>query len=79
MFCGCVRHQHKGKLGDFPGGPVVKSPASNARDAGSIPGGGTKTPHAAGQLSPRAATIEQAHTLQLESPRAATTEPVCHN
>ena len=26
-------------LGDFPGGPVVKNPPSNAGDMGSIPGG----------------------------------------
>ena len=38
---------------DFPGGPVVKNPSSNAQDGGSIPGLGTKIPHAAGQLSPR--------------------------
>ena len=39
---------------DFPGGPVVKNPPSNAGDVDSIPGRGTKIPHAAGQLSPRA-------------------------
>ena len=39
---------------DFPGGPVIKNPLSNARDAGSIPGWGTKIPHAVGQLSPHA-------------------------
>ena len=33
-------------LGDFPGGPVVKNPPSNAGDGGSIPGRGTKIPHA---------------------------------
>ena len=33
-------------LGDFPGAPVVKTPPSNAEDAGSIPGWGTKIPHA---------------------------------
>ena len=27
---------------DFPGGPVVQNPHCNARDAGSIPGWGTK-------------------------------------
>ena len=27
---------------DFPGGPVVKNPPSNALDMGSIPGMGTK-------------------------------------
>ena len=45
-------------MGDFPGGPVVKKPPSNAGDAGSIPGRGTKIPHAAGQLSPWTATAE---------------------
>ena len=44
--------------GDFPGGPVVKNPPSNAGDAGLIPGQGTKIPHSAGQLSPCAATTE---------------------
>ena len=43
---------------DFPGGPVVKNPPSNAGDVGSISGRGTKIPHAAGQLSPRGATTE---------------------
>ena len=33
---------------DFPGGPVVKNPPSNAGDAGATPGQGTKIPHAAG-------------------------------
>ena len=45
---------------DFPGGPVVKNLPSNAGDAGSIPGQGTKIPHAAGQQSPCAATTELA-------------------
>ena len=43
---------------DFPGGPVVKNPPYNAGDAGSIPGQGTKIPHAAGQLSRLATTTE---------------------
>ena len=66
---------------DFPGGPVVKNPPSNAGDTGSIPGRGTKIPHAAGQLSPHATTREpahhnyRAHAPQLESLRTATTEP----
>ena len=46
---------------DFPGGPVVKNPPSNAGDRGSIPGWGAKIPHDPGQLSPRAATTEPAH------------------
>ena len=39
------------KMGDFPGGPVVKNSPSNAKDVGSIPGRGTKIPHALGPLS----------------------------
>ena len=46
---------------DFPGGPVVKNPPCNAGDTGSIPGGGTKIPHAVGQLSLRATTTELTH------------------
>ena len=60
---------------DFPGGPVVKNPPSSAGDAGSIPGQGTKIPHAAGQLSP--CHNYWACMPQLESPR--TLEPVHHN
>ena len=47
---------------DFPGGPVVKNPPTNATDSGSIPGRGTKIPHAMGQLSLRSATTEPAHS-----------------
>ena len=43
---------------DFPGGPVVKNPPSNAGEAGSIPGQGTKIPHAVGQLSAYVTTTE---------------------
>ena len=35
---------------DFSGGPVVKNPPPGAGDVGSIPGQGTKIPHATGQL-----------------------------
>ena len=45
---------------DFPGGPAVKNTPSNAGDAGSIPGWGTKIPHAVGQLSQCTATTEPA-------------------
>ena len=59
---------------------MVKSPPSSAGDAGSIPGGGTRVPHATGQLSQRAATTEpacsRAHAPQIESQRATTTEPM---
>ena len=34
--------------GDFPGGPVIKNPPSNAGDMGLIPGRGAKMPHAVG-------------------------------
>ena len=44
------------RLRDFPGGPVVKNPPSNAEDRGSISDQGTKTPHAMGRLSPCATT-----------------------
>ena len=41
---------------DFPGSPVVKNLPSNARDANSSPGRGTRIPHAARELSPPTAT-----------------------
>ena len=43
---------------DFPSGPVVKNPPCNAGDVSSIPGQGTKIPHAVEQLSPPATTTE---------------------
>ena len=43
---------------DFSGGPVAKNLPYNAGDECSIPGQGTKIPHAVGQLSPRATTTE---------------------
>ena len=39
---------------------MVKNLPSNAGDAGSIPGQGTKIPHAVGQLSSHTATTEPA-------------------
>ena len=67
-----------------PGGPVVKNLPSSAGDASSIPGQGTKIPHAAGQLSLHTATTEPAcsgaHAPQLErSLRAAAKDSVCCN
>ena len=53
---------------DFPAGPVVKNPPSNAGHVGSIPGQGTKIPHATGQLSP--------HTATKKIPHAATKTPM---
>ena len=60
---------------DFPGGTVVKNPPSNAADVGSIPGQGTKIPHAAGQLSPCATTTLSLHASMREPTRHKTTEP----
>ena len=37
---------------DVPDGPLVKNLPCSAEEAGSIPGQGTKIPHATGQLSP---------------------------
>ena len=53
-------------VGDFPGGPMIKNPPCNAGDVGSIPGWGTKMPHAAEKLSLRATTRESG----LEIPHA---------
>ena len=50
---------------DFPAGPVVKNPPSNAGDVGSIPGQGTKIPHALGSY--------------IFSLCTATIESTCHN
>ena len=41
---------------------MIKNLPSNARDMGSVPGWGTKIPHALGQLSPL--TTREACTLQ---------------
>ena len=49
---------------DFPGGPVVQKLPSDAGGVGSIPGQGTKIPHAMGQLSPHTATTEATHLSQ---------------
>ena len=39
---------------------MVKNPPTNAGDTGSIPGQGTKIPHAPEQLGPRTSTAELA-------------------
>ena len=67
LFISC---KNKIQCGDFPGGPVVKNPPSNAGDVGSIPGWGTKIPRAAGQLSLCATTREKP---------ACHVEPTHHN
>ena len=64
---------------DFPGGPVGKNLPSNAGDADSIPGRGTKIPHAQGKLNPSTSTTEpkcpRAHTQQLEKPLSHNEDP----
>ena len=62
----------KNEYRDFPGGPLVKNPPSNQWDKASIPGCGTKIPHAAEPLSPHT-TIKKpecsrAHALQQAKP-----------
>ena len=54
----CKNFLLKRFIRDFPGGPVVKNLPYNAGDTGSIPGQGTKSPHATGQLS-QCATITE--------------------
>ena len=88
FLCVCTYNKN---LQDFLGGPVVKNLPSNAGDTGLICGWGTKIPHAAGQLSPRATTTEPVHSRarkpQLErspcaamkSPRITTKDSTCCN
>ena len=57
---------------DFPGGPGIESPSSNAGDADLTSDWGTKIPHAMGHLSLHAAN-RVALTLQLEKPPLSTT------
>ena len=49
---------------DFPNGPMVKNLPSHEGDVGSIPGGETKIPHTAGELSLHCEIREK---------------PICHN
>lgn len=62
---------------------MFKSLPCNVGDAGSVPGGETKTPHALEQLSLRAATTEpvlsRACTAQLESLCSIMKDPTCCN
>ena len=56
-----TKHCRKFTLGDIPGGPEINNPPASAGDMGSIPGPGTKIPHA----------LEQRNLC------ATTTEPMC--
>ena len=58
----------EGKNGNFPGGPVVKNPPSNAGDVGSNPSWRTKIPQAGARVPvcysrrrPSAATKKSLH------------------
>ena len=46
---------------------MVKNPPANAGDVGSIPGWGTKIPHAVEQLSLRATTTEHPQKIRKSS------------
>ena len=59
---------------DFPGALAVKTLPCNAGYWGLIPGGGTKIPHAVGQLSPYTTTGESC-VPQQKIPRAAVKVP----
>ena len=68
------------RLGDFPGGAVVKNPPASAGDTGSSPGLG-RPPHLSEQLSPCATTTEgrrlgarapQQEATAMRSPRTTT-------
>ena len=50
---------------DFPGGPLVKNPPSNAGDEVLILGLGTKIPDATEQLIPHASTTELSKLREL--------------
>ena len=56
---------------------MVKNPPSNAEDPGSIPGRGTKIPHATGQLSPCTTTREKpvCHHEEPVHPKGDTAQP----
>lgn len=56
------------KKRDFPGGPVVRNPSCSAGNLSSIPGQGTKTLHAAGQLSTRSVTTEAVFHERVRAP-----------
>ena len=62
----------KKKKNHFPDDPVVKGPPASAAHTGLIPGPGTKSPHAVGQLSLSATTTEPMHSrvcaLEQEKP-----------
>ena len=71
------------RVGDIPGGPVVKNPLCNAEDSGSIPGRGAKFSHSIEKLSLHAVTTEPVHsggcTPHLDSLCATAKDPMPPN
>ena len=65
FFCG-YSSGRKYQPRNFPGSTVVKNPPSSAEDVGLIPGQGSKSPYASGQLSPLATTTEPEYHNQRE-------------
>ena len=63
---------------DFSGSPVIKNLSSNIGDAGSTPGWGTKTPHAAGQWGPHATPLSPCTTSR-EKPAHHNERSACRN
>ena len=61
---------------NFPGGPVVRNPPSNAGDAGSILGWETKIPRTSGQLS---LSLKKPESLPHHNSWAWALEPTSHN
>ena len=53
-----LQGERKTQVMGFPGGPEVKNLPAKAGDTGSIPGPGTKIPHAVEQLRPDSTTTE---------------------
>ena len=67
-----VREESRVKPRGFPGGTVVKDPPVYAGDMGSIPGQGTKIPHATNR-------VHELKILQRKIPHDSNKESVCHN
>ena len=68
----------KKKFRDFPRGPVVKDPPSDAGDTGLIPGGGTEMPRArSNEVAVVTTTREPTHCSK--DPTCCKENLACHN
>ena len=63
------------KVGDFPGGPVVKNPC-NAGDMGSVPGQGTNIPRVVSSCTATTEAVCSRICTALEGPCTARKDPV---